>query len=358
MAKEPQTDNGSHGDQDANGNISRSNSEVISCSCDAETKSKLSQSKDSASASDVTNQNVVGMDTKGKSKAEKDSLNMADKQEGLSKDEDNSQKELDNLFVDSEKDLHAVFKVGNVEGVVDQSGASTVCDSEHKSTSVRADDDHDVTAQGHVGGLCSMDAASSQSRDQSHDRMETEATVVPATNNTANNTQQPAENVSDNTTTNQTDKTATTVVPHTEHGDVIHFQQDAESETTNPNAQQAKSGDNPSTSSATAASSSQAITIPLSDSHRSGSSGGGGSSLDKGAPPTPPNTPGILDRTLGSLSSIGSPISSNLTKVVNFSSGLFVRNTEAQGSVVDFADMYPESHGKDSFTPSVSISWN
>ena len=278
MSKEPQTDNSSHGDQDANGNISRSNSEVISCSCDAETKFKLSQSKDSAS--DVTNQNVVGTETKGKSKAEKDSLNMADKQEGLSKDEDNSQKELDNLFVDSEKDLHAVFKVGSVEGVVDQSGASTVCDSEHKSTSVRADDD--VTAQGHVGGLCSMDAASSQSRDQSHDRMETEATVATATNNTANNTQ-PAENISDNTTTNtgnQTDKTATTVVPHTEHGDVIHFQQDAESETTNPNAQQAKSGDDPSTSSATATSS-QAITIPLSDSQRSGSG------VDKGAPRRP-----------------------------------------------------------------------
>ena len=347
MSKEPQTDNGSHGDQDANGNISRSNSEVISCSCDVETKFKLSQSKDSAS--DVTNQNVVGMETKGKSKAEKDSLNMADKQEGLSKDEDNSQRELDNLFVNSEKDLHAVFKVGSV---VDQPGASTVCDSEHKSTSVRADDD--VTAQGHVGGLCSMDAASSQSRDQSHDRMETEATVSTATNNTANNTQQPAENISDNTTTNtgnQTDKTATTVVPHTEHGDVIHFQQDVESETKNPNAQQAKSSDDPSTSSATATSS-QAITIPLSDSQRSNS---GGSGVDKGAPPTPPNTPGILDRTLGSLSSIGSPISSNLTKVVNFSSGLFVRNTEAQGSVVDFADMYPESQGKESFISSVGI---
>ena len=225
------------------------------------------------------------METKGKSKAEKDSLNMADKQEGLSK-EDNSQKELDNLFVDSEKDLHAVFKVGSVEGV-DQSGASTVCDSEHKSTSVRADDD--VTAQGHVGGLCSLDAASSQSRDQSHDRMENEATAATATDNIANNTQQPAENISDNTTTtgNQTDKTATTVVRHTEHGDVTHFQQDAESETTNPNAQQAKSGDDPATSSATA-SSSQAITIPLSDSHRSSS----GNGVDKGAPPTPPNTPG------------------------------------------------------------------
>ena len=331
LSKKPaQTDNGSHDDQDANGNISRSNSEV-SCSCDAE---KLKLSKDQDSASDLTNQNVIGMDTtKGRSKAQKESANMADENERLSIEaEDKSEQELDNLFVDTENELRTVFHVGSVEDNVTQSGASSVCDVERKSTSVRAGD----YVTGHVGGLCSMDAASSQSRDQSHDRMQTEATVAPETTANTTNKTKPAENISDNNKeaatdgppsgTSQVDTTATTMPPgvsaepHTEHGNVIYFQQDIESDT----KQQAKSGGSTAM---------QSIPVPEGDT-RSGKE-----------PPTPPNTPGILDRTLGSLSSIGSPISSKLTKVVDFSSGLFVRNTEAQGSVVDFADMYPNTPG-------------
>lgn len=265
---------------------------------------------------------------------------MADKQEAISsssKSDQTVEKELDNMFAEKEKDSHGMFVVGSYEAAESQSGASTACDPERKSTSVQPGagrddvtpregaDGGDVTAQGHVG-------ASSQSRDQSHDRMETEATpvVASATNlaTTTANTQQPAENLPDVTK----DATATTVgssggaahapQPVT-HGNVVYFQQEADS-----NTPQAKSGDGTT----------QGITIPRADS-KDKSSGKGST------PPTPPNTPGILDRTLGSLSSIGSPISSKLTKVVDFSSGLFVRNTEAQGSVVDFADMYPELPG-------------
>ena len=69
--------------------------------------------------------------------------------------------------------------------------------------------------------------------------------------------------------------------------------------------------------------------------------------------PTTPSQTGILSRTIGSLTSLGSSIASsspNFSSIVDFSSGLFTRNQEERGRVKDVSEVTMA-------TPPVRTSW-
>ncbi len=148
------TDNGSYGDQDANGNISPSRATQTACSCDAETQLKLSQQN---SQNDLNNLNSLDSSKNVTSDVAIDTSAGSSQTSGAKTDTSTDQQE----DVDGSQ---STFVVGSVEEdhLLDQSGgASSTTTSDGKSRDVTTD----VTTAG------SLDS-SHLSRDQSQDKME------------------------------------------------------------------------------------------------------------------------------------------------------------------------------------------
>ena len=302
-----ETDNGDLGNEDANGNVKSEDQIKKSgsvCSCDHEGQSKASEQ-----TKDLTNQNVVAMDTSETS----DSRPQGETGSGQGQSsKDSSQKDIDALFVDAEKQLDKIFDTGGESDIIGQSGARNVCDAD-QTQSTSDTQETKMASSDHVGGDLQERSDSGVQLKETLEKQGASSTVSMETKD--NDSTKPAES----SVATATDENK----PQSQqHGNVMHFH------------------------------------IGDSDNEEGGSGVLGTTPPQNTAPPgttpTPgkehessdPNTPGIFSRTLGSISSIGSSITSHtphLTKVVDFSSGLFTRNQDARGSVKDFAEVYMRS---------------
>ncbi len=304
-----ETDNGGHDNEDANGNVKsedRIKKSGSVCSCDPESQSKASEQQ---SAKDLTNQNVVDMDTSEISDSRPQGKTGSGQGQSSKK---NSQKDIDALFVDAEQQLDKIFDMDEERDIIGQSGASKVCDADQ--TQSTSDTKESKMASGdHIGGELPERSDSGVQLKETSEKQGASSIVSMETKDIDSN--KPADSsvamaMDENKPQSQ------------QHGNVMHFQ------------------------------------LGDSDNEEGGAGGLGTMPPQNTAPPgttpTPgketepsdPNTPGILSRTLGSISSIGSSITSHsphLTKVVDFSSGLFTRNQDARGSVKDFAEVYMRS---------------